>query len=61
MPEYRFGVSLLSKDRFDDAYLTELDKKYDEIISKAKKQNEEPITINYFKDEEKRFINDLIK
>jgi len=50
-----------SKDRFDDAYLTELDKKYDEIISKAKKQNEEPITINYFKDEEKRFINDLIK
>ena len=50
-----------NKDKFDDAYLIELDKKYDEIILKAKKQNEEPITINYFKDEENRFIKDLIK
>ena len=47
--------------QFDKEYLIELDNKYDEIINKAKKQNEEPITVNYFKDEEKHFINDLIK
>lgn len=49
------------QDNFDDKYLVQLDSKYDEIISKAKEQNKEPITINYFKDEEERFINDLIK
>ena len=48
-------------DHFDKEYLNQLDKKYDEIISKAKEQNKESITVNYFKDEEKRFINDLVK
>ena len=46
---------------FDKEYLTKLDNKYDEIILKAKEQNKESITVNYFKDEEERFIKDLIK
>lgn len=49
------------QDKFEDKYLKELDSKYDEIINKAKEQNKEDITINYFKDEEERFIKDLIK
>ena len=48
-------------DHFDKEYLNQLDSKYDEIISKAKDQNKESITVNYFKDEEERFIKDLIK
>lgn len=47
---------------FDDNYLKELDKKFENIIAKAKKINqEESITKNYFKEEENRFINDLVK
>lgn len=46
---------------FSDEYLRELDKKYDELIELAKEQNEEPITTNYFKDEELNFINDIKK
>ena len=49
------------KEQFDKEYLKQLDSKYDEIILKAKEQNKEEITVNYFKDEEKRFIKDLIK
>ena len=48
-------------DHFDKEYLNQLDSKYDEIISKAKEQNKAPTTANYFKDEEERFIKDLIK
>ena len=48
-------------DKFDEKYLRQLDKKYDEIIQKAKEQNKAPIDVNYFRDEEKRFIDDLIK
>ena len=48
-------------DCFDKEYLDKLDDKYDEIILKAKEQNKEPITVNYFKNEEERFIKDLIK
>lgn len=48
-------------DHFDKEYLNQLDSKYDEIISKAKEQNKESKTVNYFKDEEERFIEDLIK
>ena len=50
-----------SPDKFNNKYLEDLDTKYDEIIRKAKEQNLEPITINYFKDEEQRFIKDLEK
>ena len=50
-----------SLDNFDKEYLQNLDKKYDEIINKAQEQNKEPITKNYFKNEEARFIKDLIK
>ena len=49
------------EDKFDDEYLKRLDKRYDEIINKAKEQNQEPITKNYFKEEEEKFIKDLIK
>lgn len=48
-------------DKFDDGYLKELDRKYDEIILKAKEENKEEITKNYFKKEEENFIKDLIK
>lgn len=47
---------------FDDNYLKELDKKFEKIIAKAKKVNqEELITKNYYKEEEGRFIKDLVK
>lgn len=49
------------KDKFNNTYLLELNEKYDAIILKAKKQNEEDITTNYFKEEERRSINDLVK
>ena len=48
-------------DKFDDQYLAQLDSKYDEIIRKAKEQNKEPKSVNYFKEEEERFIGDLMK
>lgn len=48
-------------NKFDEKYLMQLDRRYDEIIKKAKEQNKAPIDVNYFKDEEKRFIDDLIK
>lgn len=48
-------------DKFDDNYLKELDRKYDEIIIKAENQNKEDKTKNYFKKEEENFIKDLIK
>lgn len=48
-------------DKFDEKYLEQLDNRYDEIIQKAKEQNKEPKEVNYFKEEEKRFIDDLIK
>ena len=37
MPEYRFGVSLLSKDRFNDAYNEEvmIDKLTGEVLVKT--------------------------
>ena len=45
----------------NEKYLLELSEKYDTIILKAKKQKGEHITTNYFKEEERRFINDLLK
>ena len=50
-----------TQENFDNDYLDKLNRRYDEIINKGKKQNEEPITKNYFKKEELNFINDLIK
>lgn len=49
------------KDNFEKEYLQELDNNYDKIINQATKENQESITTNYFKDEEKRFITDLVK
>lgn len=49
------------KDKFNDQYLQEFETKFNEIIFDAKKQNKEPITINYFKNEEEKFIKDIIK
>lgn len=48
-------------DLFDKDYLNNLDKSYDVIIEKGKEQNQEDITINYFKEEEANFIKDLVK
>jgi len=47
MPEYRFGVSLLSKDRFDDAYNEEvmIDKFTGEVLVKT--QTGDTISYNY--------------
>ena len=65
-------ISLLSKtnkdrnelirqniDKFEIKYLKELEKEYDNIIKEAQEENKEER--NYFKKEEKSFINDLIK
>ena len=65
-------ISLLSKtnkdrnelirqniDKFEIKYLKELEKEYDDIIKEAQEENNEER--NYFKKEEKSFINDLIK
>lgn len=49
------------KEEFDKRYIEELNNEYDKIIEKAKEENKEEITQNYFKDEEERFIKDLIK
>ena len=49
------------KDKFDDDYLDNLSNSYDDILKKAKDENGDKTKINYYKDEEERFINDLIK
>ena len=46
-------------DKFEIKYLKELEKEYDDIIKEAQEENNEER--NYFKKEEKSFINDLIK
>lgn len=50
-----------NKDNFSKAYLSELDKNYNEIIAKAQSQNEASAVENYFFKEEASFIKDLIK
>lgn len=49
------------KDSFDKSYLENLDKKFDEIINKAKIENSDKTQINYFEKEENSFIKDLEK
>ena len=50
------------KESFDNSYLENLDKTYDEIINEAKVENDrDAITINYGRKEETNFIEDLIK
>lgn len=50
-----------NKNKFDDNYLNNLSNSYDEILKKAKAENEDTTKINYYKDEEERFIKDLNK
>lgn len=50
-----------NKDCFEEEYLKELNNKFDEIIEEAKKQNNVPTTQNYFRDEELKFIKDIVK
>lgn len=50
-----------NKTEFNKEYLTNLNNEYDRIIKEGKEENKEEITINYFKDEEERFIKDLEK
>ncbi len=50
------------RTKFDDKYLEALDKKYDEILDEVSNQNEiEPVTVNFYKEEEENFIKDLRK
>ena len=49
------------KDSFSKSYLQKLDKEYDDLIEKGKKQNKDKTTRNYFEKEEANFIKDLIK
>lgn len=49
------------EDKFDEVYLNNLVKKYDEIIVKAHTQNITSKNSNYFFKEEQSFIKDLIK
>ncbi len=49
------------KDMFENDYLKALDEKYLQILEEAKIENESKENINYFKKEEKSFINDLVK
>lgn len=46
---------------FEESYLKELDGKFDKIIEEARKENNVPITQNYFKEEEFNFIEDIVK
>ncbi len=41
--------------------MQKLDKEYDDLIEKGKKQNKDKTTRNYFEKEEANFIKDLIK
>lgn len=51
-----------NKESFEKEYLEKLSESYDSILEKAKLQNEkDPDTVNYYKTEELRFINDLTK
>ena len=50
-----------NKNKFDDNYLNNLSNSYDEILKKGKAENEDTTKINYYKDEEERFIKDLNK
>lgn len=50
-----------NKESFDKIYLKNLEKEYDEIINKAKQENNDKQKINYFEKEERKFIDDLTK
>ncbi len=51
-----------NQECFEKEYIEELHRNYRKLIEKGQEENEkEPTTVNYFKEEEKSFLKDLLK